>query len=464
MRADTLAAARPGVAAERLGSPAFRRDYGLRYAYTAGAMYQGIASAELVIALGRADLIGFLGTGGLSLERIERDVSTIQRELGPRHPYGVNLICHLAYPDVEHAQVDIYLKHGVRHVEAAAFTAVTPALALFRVKGITRAADGSPSVPNRVIAKVSRPEVATAFMSPPPAALLQSLADQGLITRREVELGAEIPVSHDVCVEADSGGHTDGGVAFALVPTMRTLRDRLMNAHRYAQPVRIGIAGGLGTPDAIAAAFIMGADFVTTGSVNQCTVEAGASDAAKDLLQTMGVQDTAYAPAGDMFELGSRVQVLKKGLLFPARANKLYDVYRQHDSLDDLSPQLRSSLERKIFQRSLDQVWRETRAFYAQYRPDECARADHNPKVRMALVFRWYFIETQRLALRGDRDRLVDFQIHTGPALGAFNAWVRGTEIESWRHRRVAEIAERLMTGAAALLTRRLHDLTPDPA
>jgi trans-AT polyketide synthase/acyltransferase/oxidoreductase domain-containing protein len=66
--------------------------------------------------------------------------------------------------------------------------------------------------------------------------------------------------------------------------------------------------------------------------------------------------------------------------------------------------------------------------------------------------------------LLGDRDRLVDFQIHTGPALGAFNAWVRGTEIESWRHRRVAEVAERLMTGAAAVLTRRLHDLTPDPA
>ena len=93
----------------------------------------------------------------------------------------------------------------------------------------------------------------------------------------------------------------------------------------------------------------MGADFVLTGSINQCTVEAGNSDAVKDLLQDINVQDTDYAPAGDMFEIGARVQVLKKGVLFPARANKLYRLYTQYDSLNDIPEKTIVQLERKLF-------------------------------------------------------------------------------------------------------------------
>ena len=170
------------ITPESLGDPGFKKEYGLRYAHVAGAMYKGIASASLVINMGRSRLLGFLGTGG----------------------------------------------------------------------------------------------------------------------------------------------HTDQGVALALMPAMFRLRDDLMARHRYHRKIRVGAAGGIGTPHAAAAAFVMGADFILTGSINQCTVEAGTSDAVKDMLQEINVQDTAYAPAGDMFEIGARVQVLKKGLFFPARANKLH--------------------------------------------------------------------------------------------------------------------------------------------
>ncbi|MBY8854439.1 acyltransferase, partial [Saccharothrix sp. MB29] len=82
---------------------------------------------------------------------------------------------------------------------------------------------------------------------------------------------------------------------------------------RYARRVRVGAAGGLGSPEAEAAVFLLGAEFVVTGSINQCTPEAGVSDDVKDLLAGLDVQDTAYAPAGDMFELGARVQVARRG-------------------------------------------------------------------------------------------------------------------------------------------------------
>ena len=65
------AAARAPISAADLGSAQFRVRYGIARAYLAGAMYKGIASKEMVVAMGKAGLMGFLGTGGLRLEQIE---------------------------------------------------------------------------------------------------------------------------------------------------------------------------------------------------------------------------------------------------------------------------------------------------------------------------------------------------------------------------------------------------------
>ncbi|UXI65935.1 hypothetical protein [Tahibacter amnicola] len=46
----------------------------------------------------------------------------------------------------------------------------------------------------------------------------------------------------------------------------------------------------------------------------------------------------------------------------------------------------------------------------------------------------------------------MNYQIQCGPAMGAFNAWVKGTSLEPWQNRRVGDIAQRLMQGAADLL------------
>ncbi len=164
-------------------------------------------------------------------------------------------------------------------------------------------------------------------------------------------------MADDICVEADSGGHTDRGVAATLLPAIQRQRDAAMAAHAYRKSIRVGCAGGIGTPEAAAAAFVLGADFILTGSINQCTVEAGTSDLVKDLLQEMQVQDTDYAPAGDMFEIGARVQVLKRGLFFPVRANKLYELYRSVDSIEQIDPGTARMIQEKYFQRSLAEVY-----------------------------------------------------------------------------------------------------------
>ncbi|MFD0395902.1 hypothetical protein ACFQ3Z_42870 [Streptomyces nogalater] len=63
----------------------------------------------------------------------------------------------------------------------------------------------------------------------------------------------------------------------------------------------------------------------------------------------------------------------------------------------------------------------------------------------MALVFRWYFVHSTRMALRGDPAERVNYQIHTGPAIGAFNRFAAGTALADWRNRHVDAVAEALM-------------------
>jgi trans-AT polyketide synthase/acyltransferase/oxidoreductase domain-containing protein len=447
-------ARRQAIQPESLGSAEFRSEYGIRYAYLAGAMYKGIASVALVIRMAQAGLMGFFGAGGLSLGEVEAAIRAIRAELGPGHRFGMNLLASPDNPAAERETVDLYLRHDIRFVEAASYTGITPGLVQFRFAGTHRGAGGQARAVRHVVAKVSRPEVARAFMAPPPDPILDRLVAEGALTATEAAAAQELPVAADVCVEADSGGHTDAGNPYALLPAMRRLRDDLTAQHGYRHPIRVGAAGGIGSPEAAAAAFVLGADFVLTGSVNQCSPEAGTSDAVKDMLADLDVQDTAYAPAGDMFELGARVQVARKGTMFAARANKLYQLYRQLDGLDQLDAATRTTLEERYFRQTIEQVWAEVGEHLRKERGHEIERAEAQPKVKMALVFRWYFAHSTRLAMEGVAGEKVNYQIHCGPAQGAFNRCVAGTALEPWRARHVEAMAELLMTGAAAHLDR----------
>ncbi|MDY1549884.1 ACP S-malonyltransferase [Luteibacter sahnii] len=452
---DAVAVDGARITADSLGSRRFKRRYGVRYAYLTGAMYRGVASADLVIRMGRAGFLSFFGAGGLSTAKIDAALTRIRGELSADQPFGMNLLANYEYPEQEDAVVDLYLRHGVTNVEAAAFMQMTPALVRFRLRGLRASDDGDVACDHRIVAKVSRPEVAQAFMSPPPPAIVERLLERGEITAQQAAWARRIPMSHDICVEADSGGHTDGGIVAVMLPPLMRLRDRMQATHGYAEPICMGLAGGIGGPEAAAAAFLLGADFIVTGSINQCTVESGMSADGKTLLQSMDIQDTEYAPAGDMFEIGAQVQVLKKSVFFPARANKLLSLYRHHDSLEDIPERTRRQLETTFFRRSFAQIWDDTQRYFRSAGMDhEIAKAEANPKHRMALTFRWYFAYCTRLAIEGKGEDRVNYQIQTGPALGSFNQWVKGTPLEPWTARHVDDIAHRIMDAAADHLTR----------
>lgn len=447
----TLVALLPPTYPEWLGGRSFCEAHRARFPYVVGEMANGLTTTRMVVCAARAGFLGFFGAAGLGREQLEAALVELARELGDGATWGSNLIHNPGEPSMEDATVDLYLRHGVRRVSASAFMALTLPVVRYAATGLRLDARGRVRRQNHLFAKVSRPETAGPFMSPAPVAMLEALVAAGALSRGEADLAQRVPVAEDVTVEADSGGHTDNRPLTAVFPIIAALRDELTARHQYPRPIRLGAAGGLGAPSSVAAAFSLGAAYVLTGSVNQAAVESGLGATGRTLLAQAGVADVMMAPSADMFELGVRVQVLRRGTMFGVRAQRLYELYQAHDSLEAISPAERSRLEAEIFSSPLEQVWQQTERFWALRDPRELERAAREPRHKMALCFRWYLGQASRWAIDDEPSRRADFQIWCGPAIGAFNDWVRGSFLEDPAQRTVAQIGLNLLEGATVL-------------
>ncbi|HVI00121.1 MAG TPA: PfaD family polyunsaturated fatty acid/polyketide biosynthesis protein [Enhygromyxa sp.] len=441
----------PPLYPEWLGDRSFAETHGVRFPYVTGAMANGIATTKLVAAIGRAGGLGFFGAAGLALHRVEAAVHELERELGDQAPWGCNLIHSPNEPGLEEAVAELYVNRGVRRVEAAAFMSLTPAVVRFATAGLREDPQGRIIRPRRVFAKVSRPEVARQFLEPAPESILAVLRQRGHITDQEAALARHVPVAEDITVESDSGGHTDNRPLSALLATMLALRDQIAAARRYPVAIRIGAAGGLGTPSAVASAFGLGAAFVVTGSVNQACVESGLSASGRAMLAEAGIADVIMAPAADMFELGVEVQVLRRGTMFAVRAKRLYELYRAYASWEAIPGEERAKVEQQILRASFDEAWASTKKFWLERDAREVDKANADPRHKLALVFRSYLGLSSRWAIVGEHERRTDFQIWCGPAMGAFNAWTAGSFLAAPEARTVVQVARNLLEGAAVV-------------
>ncbi|MGW1108987.1 hypothetical protein [Streptomyces sp. NPDC002540] len=112
---------------------------------------------------------------------------------------------------------------------------------------------------------------------------------------------------------------------------------------------------------------------------------------------------------------------------------------------------VRTRLERDILRASFDEAWAATRTYWLERDPAEAARAEHDARHRMALVFRSYLGQSSRWAISGERSRHSDFQILCGPAMGSFNRWTRDSFLARPENRTVVQIARNLLEGAAVV-------------
>ncbi len=443
---QTLSALCPQLTWQQLGDATFCSEHRLRYAYMCGAMANGIASAELVAASANAGFLGSYGAAGQSLDAINTAIDYLEQHCGENN-FCINLIHSPNEPEHEGKVVDLFIKRGITLIEASAYLNLTPAVIRYRLHGIYRDDNGIVQAPNKIIAKASRIEVATRWWNPPPEKMIAELLAKSEITAEQAELAKEIPMAVDLTAEADSGGHTDNRPALCMFPTFLALRDQIQQTQKYSVSLRLGLGGGIGTPSSAAAAFSMGAAYIVTGSVNQACVESGSSDNVRKMLAGTEQADVTMAPAADMFEMGVKLQVLKRGTFFPMRAEKLYTLYKSCASLEDIPPADKKQLEEQFFKTSIDDIWQQTQSFFNEREPKQIEKALKDPKHKMALVFRWYLGKSSRWANAGDATRQMDYQVWCGPAMGAFNEWAKNSCLEQAENRNVKLVAYNILHG-----------------
>jgi PfaD family protein len=155
--------------------------------------------------------------------------------------------------------------------------------------------------------------------------------------------------------------------------------------------------------------------------------------------------------------MGVKVQVLKRGTMFPMRASKLSEIYNSYGKIEDIPAPERAMLEKSIFQAPLDEIWHQTTEYLQQRDSSKLETAEKNPKYKMGLIFKWYLGQTPHWAITGKPERKLDYQVWCGPAMGAFNEWTKGTFLENVSNRKVVTVALNLLHGAAA--TMRLNAL-----
>ncbi len=434
-----------------LGSQSFLKHHQIKYPYVAGSMCQGISSDKLVIKMAQSGFLAFIGSYGLSLDEVEKLIESCARALGSQQNYGVNIHNQSVDLDKQRAMWELCIKYHVPCVEVSGFDHISLSLILYRIKGLSRAADQI-AIKHKIFLKTTRLDTAALFMQPAPLHLLDKLLAERQITPDEHLMAQSVSVADDICVEGDGGWKTDQVSALVKLPEVMRLRDQ--QSQLLNSPVRVGCSGGIGTPEAVAAVFMLGADFILTGSINQCTVESNTSDHTKQLLSKINSEDTCYVPAGDLFESGARAQVVRKGFYFPARAQKLYDLYRVHSDIDDLSVQDIKQIEKHFFARSMTSVYQEIIATKDNH---AIKKMNESKKYKMAEIFKWYFDYAQKLSMQGVKQEQDNYQIYCGPALGAFNQWAAGTAFESWQNRQVDKIALSLLEDASAFLKSKLE-------
>lgn len=437
----------PNITAQSLGDSEFKKDYGLKYALYGGAMANGIASSDMVIALGKAGFMGSYGAGGMSLQVISAEIDKIKNALGDK-PYMINMLSN-SNAEAEMKLAELLIEKEVPAVEASAYIIPSEALLYYRLKGIKEDENGNIIIPRKIIAKVSREEVLEKFVSPPDTSAVAALVKAGKLTEQEAALAARVPVADDITVEADSGGHTDGRPLVSMLPALIALANRVQAKYGYAKKVRVGAGGGIGTGRSCLAAFQMGAAYVVTGSVNQACAEAGTSGYVKKVLAETSMADVMMAPCADMFEMGAKVEVIKKGTMYPQNAQKLYEYYTKYPSFEAIPAAERDRVEKRILKNTFASVWQSTKEYFAKVDPSKIAKAEADAKLKMALVFRWYLGNSSRWAVNGEESRKLDMQIWCGQSMGAFNLWVKGTTLEAVENRRVDTVNTALIESCA---------------
>ncbi|WP_432090945.1 ACP S-malonyltransferase [Streptomyces sp. NRRL F-5630] len=425
-RATTARSAprRPRVTRERLGAARFRERYATDSAWVVSGTGDGAAGDEVCRAARAAGLMAFTDPSPGAPDPASLGEAA-------RSGWGSGL---RPGPEAD-TRVTALLAHDVRHVEADHPHGPDAALVRFRFTGAHRGPAGTPVAVRHVLARVTGPGQAAAFLRPPAPSLLAGLVRTGALTEDEADAARELPVASDLAVQDPGGWHEDGADAYQLLPAVAALAARAPGT----EPVHVGLCGVVGTPEQAATAFALGAAFLVSTSLTACAPEARLAPSLKDTLARAGEDDVTWAPTERHAALGVPGRVVRRGTLFPARSGLLHRLLCEHRYFADIPAPRRRHIEEHLLGGPAP--------------PPPGSRADDRPLT--ADVFRWYVRETARRTPAGEPLRPVDHQLRCDPEAICFNRAAAGTALAAWTARTPGALAAHLLTHAAELLTAR---------
>lgn len=435
------------IVKKNLESQDFKTYLNLKYPYVCNSMYYNIVSPEMIIKLSNSGMLGFLGTSMRSLFEIREDINIIRREVNEA-TFGLGIV-HNKNTKVEDEVFQFLLDEDIKIIEISDYLTVTKNIVKYKLKGINKHNTETETQKHYIMAKVARIETAELFLKPAPTKIIEELIEEGEITTEESICGRNEPIADFISVITENDIHVSSPSNFMLFNEISKLSLEIQEKYGYIRKPFIGIEGGIGNPLAIANAFFIGADYVVTGSINQCSNQARISESVKDILQTLDIHDCESVPDLENMELGVMVNVVRKSTLFPARINKLYDLYRRYNSLDEIDSDILASLESRVFKESIEEFCKDSEKFFDEA---ELNTMRKSRKGKILQIVKSYYYQALKNAIKGNEERKIDYCIRCNPTMGLFNRWAKGKDIESWVNRDVDVIGMMMLEEARKII------------
>lgn len=427
----------------KLGNIHFMERYKTKYPYVAGPMHKGISGYDFIKRLADRDIIGFVGTGGLALHEVEALVVQLQKD--SIRNYGVSVNFDLADPNYEKELIELLIRENINLLHVSGYFNVTESLVLYKLKGIKKLDNGRIICPNRILLKTSRPEIAQAFMEPASDDMLKKLKEEGKITEEQALLAKKIPVADDVCVMS-AAAHKTGMIPLkSLLPQIIHQRNAAYQKYGYEEEIFVGAAGAIGDSASALDAFLLGADFIMTGSINVCTAEAHVSKWVKEKLQKVEIQDTEIIPCSNVYEIGIKMQVLKKGMFFASRALKLYEIYNRITKIEDIESNLLVQIQEKYLGKALEEIYNQMKDNLSSM---QRRRAESDSKYKFGLIIQWYYDLSAECAIQCEDGNNMNCMIPLSSAMGRLNEELKNTVREKWEDRHPDELCKMIMSEA----------------
>lgn len=385
-----------------LGSKAFKKLFSLDYSYIVSGLPSYTHGRGMLQNLSENGMLGFFNLDGLTFEEKEESLNTLNQ-------HDFNFGVEFSIDDFDEKEDDklitLLMGQNIKYILVKGCSKITESLRRFKS-----------SKSNLLIAKVSHPDQCVS---------LSSESD---------------PIFNAFLIDGSFVSNQDTRSILSLMPSIKNILSQ--------KSIFLGVTGDLGTPESLAAAYAMGADFVSTCSINLLSNDVSASDSYKDSIKKVRFQDISLVSSFDGFESGAKIRALNFGTRFVAVSSKIGAWFFEKKSVETLSEGERAYLESKVFTDSLDQTVADANAFFEHRNPSLVEAASSNSRICLAMLIRYYLEMGHLWAIEGDDSKKLDFNIKVGLDLASFNQWRQGTIFEDDDKLSVVQIALNLMMGA----------------